>query len=279
MHVSEFLHVSEFFVILRAVIPRRRRVRWGKRRGLETMQPAEVERLSRIATMWSDVLQAHGSTADTAEAARNRLLLRYSSSVYRYLLGALRDPDEASDLCQEFAVRFLRGDFRKANPQRGRFRDYVKSALSNLVNDHFRAQQARPRNMAANFEPAAAEEPSLSPEQEFLSSWRQTLLDQTWKALAKANPTYHAVLRLRIDNPDMQSPEMAARLTEQLGKPMSPDNIRKSLERSHGKFADLLIDQVAESLEGTSKGELQAELETLDLLKYCKSAFEKRPPN
>ena len=242
------------------------------------MQPADVEqRLSRIATHWSDLVLAHGSSAD--ESARNRLLLRYTSPVYRYLLGALRNADEASDLCQEFAVRFLRGDFRKANPQRGRFRDYVKSALSNLVNDHFRGLEARPRNMSPDFpEPAASEEPSLSPEQEFLTSWRQSLLDQTWKSLAEENLAYHAVLTLRIENPDMQSPEMATRLTEQLGKPMSPDNVRKSLERAHGKFADLLLDQVAESLEGASNADLKAELEALDLLKYCRSALEKRQP-
>src|SRR5437867_9487672 len=98
------------------------------------MQPSDLnQRLSKIATLWTVVFRAHEGGADSAQEARNRLMLRYSGAVYRYLLGAVRDPEAAGDLCQEFALRFLRGDFRRAAPERGRFRDYVKSALINLV--------------------------------------------------------------------------------------------------------------------------------------------------
>src|SRR5437660_8169131 len=125
------------------------------------MQPSDLDqRLSRIATLWTVVFRAHEGGADAAQEARNRLMLRYSGAVYRYLLGAVRDPETAGDLCQEFAVRFLRGDFRRADPRRGRFRDYVKAALVNLVNDHHRARQARPRPLAGGAEPAAPDLPS-----------------------------------------------------------------------------------------------------------------------
>ena len=92
------------------------------------MSPVDQDdRLSRIATRWTAVFRAHGDAPTQAEAARHRLMLHYSGAVYRYLLGAVRDPDVAADLCQEFAVRFLRGDFRRADPGRGRFRDYLKT--------------------------------------------------------------------------------------------------------------------------------------------------------
>src|SRR5262249_16173052 len=149
------------------------------------------------------------------------------AAVYRYLLGAVRDPDTATDLCQEFAVRFLRGDFHRAAPDRGRFRDYVKTALINLVNDFHRVRQAVPKPLTVD---AAA--PELPREDEFVSGWRQSVLDQTWKSLAEVNPVFHAVLLLRIENPEMPSPEMAERLNQQLGKPMSPENVRKSLQRA-----------------------------------------------
>ncbi len=226
------------------------------------------ERLSRIETQWTAVLRAHGGATDSADSVRGRLLLCYTTAVYRYLLGAVRDPDTASDLCQEFAVRFLRGDFRRAAPERGRFRDYVKTALANLVNDHHRARQAGPKPLAID---AAA--PELPSEDDFVGGWRQSVLDQTWKALAGANPAFHAVLLLRIENPDMPSPEMAQRLGEQLGKPMTPENVRKSLQRAHAKFAELLLDQVAESLDEPTDEELEGELQALDLLRYCRSAL------
>jgi DNA-directed RNA polymerase specialized sigma24 family protein len=233
--------------------------------------PDTDDRLSRIETHWTAVLRAHGESAGGAKAARDGLLLRYTGAVYRYLLGAVRDADVAADLCQEFAVRFLRGDFRRAAPEKGRFRDYVKVALVNLANDHHRARQAGPRPLAVD---AAA--PELPSEDDFVGGWRQSVLDQTWKALAEANPTFHAVLRLRTENAEMPSNEMAERLTAELGKPMTGENVRKSLQRAHGKFAELLLDQVAESLDDPTPEDLAAELEALDLLRYCKSALDRR---
>jgi RNA polymerase sigma-70 factor (ECF subfamily) len=202
-------------------------------------------------------------------------MLRYSGAAYRYLLGAVRDPDVASDLCQEFAVRFLRGDFRRADPGKGRFRDYLKRALVHLVTDHHRARQAGPAQLAADAPEPAAD--TLGPDEpDFAAGWRQEVLDQTWKALAEENPAFHAALLLRIENPEMQSPEMADRLTAQLGKPMTPENVRKTLQRAQAKFADLLLDRVAESLDDPAAN-LEAELKELDLLRYCRTALVRRP--
>lgn len=231
------------------------------------------DRLSRIATRWTAVFRAHGDAPTQAEAARHRLMLQYSGAAYRYLLGAVRDPDAAADLCQEFAVRFLRGDFRRADPGRGRFRDYLKRSLSHLVTDHFRARQAGPAPLAADAPEPPAADPAGEPD--FAAGWRQDVLDQTWKALRAENPAFHAVLLLRIENPDMQSPEMADRLTAELGKPMTPENVRKTMQRAQTKFADLLLDRVAESLDDPA-ADLEAELRELDLLKYCRTALARR---
>src|SRR5215218_5179677 len=102
----------------------------------------ETSRLSRIETLWPAVERAHGAPPEESAAAMWDLLRRYRGAVYRYLAGAVRDPDAADELFQEFALRFLRGDFRRADPGRGRFRDYVKSALINLVNDHHSRRRA-----------------------------------------------------------------------------------------------------------------------------------------
>src|SRR4051812_10699254 len=84
------------------------------------------QRLSQLSTCWTLVAQAHAGDAGVEAAAQAALLQRYQSAVYRYLLGAVRDPDTADELFQEFALRFVRGDFRHADATRGRFRNYVK---------------------------------------------------------------------------------------------------------------------------------------------------------
>ena len=108
-------------------------------------------RLSRIATRWTLVAKAHGGKADEA-AARERLIERYHRAVYRYLLGATRDPNVADEILQDFAVRFLTGAFRGARSERGRFRDYLKTAVSNLINDYRRRQRRTPAIVAENLD-------------------------------------------------------------------------------------------------------------------------------
>ena len=74
------------------------------------------------------------------------------------------------------------------------------------------------------------------------------LLDRTWKALAAAQPMYHAVLLFRVENPDVPSPQMAEQLGAQLGTRCGPIRFARRLQRSHAKFAELLVDEVAISL-------------------------------
>ena len=83
-------------------------------------------------------------------------------------------------------------------------------------------------------------------------------------------------MRYRIENPDALSAEMAEHLTKSLGKPVNSPSARKMLERAHAKFADLLVDEVACSLEARSDMELERELADLDLLRYCRSALQRR---
>src|SRR5262245_15733603 len=103
--------------------------------------PSVDSRLGQISTLWTALRSAPAESPDAATTRQQLLMERYCGAVYRYLLGALRDHDAAEDLFQEFAERFLRGEFRRADPQRGRFRDYVKTALIHLVTDYYRAQR------------------------------------------------------------------------------------------------------------------------------------------
>src|SRR5262249_20126009 len=97
------------------------------RRGAGAMEPEHPhQRLSSISTYWSVVCQTRDGGGRAVAAARQQLPQRYGPAVRRYLLGALRDPDATDEVFQEFALRFLRGGLRGADPQRGRFRNFLK---------------------------------------------------------------------------------------------------------------------------------------------------------
>lgn len=235
-------------------------------------QPSLNERLSRISTMWTLLHQAHAGSADAATAAQRVLMQRYCGAAYRYLLGALRDEDAALDLFQEFALRFIRGDFRRADPERGRFRDYVKTALIHLVSDYRKSQQSRPGPLPDDV-PAP---PATDPEPDFIASWRDELLHRTWESLREAHPTFHVVLLKQVEDPELPSPQKADQLADQLGEPFTAGQFRVTLHRARERFADLLLKEVAHSLGTPTEAELLAELRELHLLKLCAPAFERR---
>ena len=85
--------------------------------------------LSQISTLWSLVYSAHQGTPEVVNSARQQLLDRYGAAVRRYLRKLLRDPYAADELFQEFALQLVHGNLRGANPQRGRFRNFVKGTL------------------------------------------------------------------------------------------------------------------------------------------------------
>jgi RNA polymerase sigma-70 factor (ECF subfamily) len=233
------------------------------------------QRLSRISTCWTLLFQAHAGSSPALTAAQAAILERYRGAVYLYLRGATRDADVAEELAQEFALRFVRGDFHRANPKTGRFRDYVRVSLSHLVDDYHRARRAAPLQLAEGADPASPSE-TKDGSVDFVARWRAGLLDRTWEALEEASPPYKAALALRIAEPDLSSAQMAERLGKELGRPLTAEWVRKALQRAHEKFADLLVDEVAGSLGPDGEGELEAELTDLDLLRYCRSALARR---
>jgi RNA polymerase sigma-70 factor (ECF subfamily) len=225
-------------------------------------------------TCWPEVLAAHAEPADDALPLRRRLVRHYSEAVHQYLLGAVRDPDTAAELSQEFALRLLRGDFQRADPRRGRFRDYLKSVLVNLVNKHFRQRQ-RLRSLP---ESAAAVPAPAGDAPTFEECLRDQVLARTWRALEDTQPRYHAVLLSRAEQPSAPSAALAERLTAASGESWTAAQVRKTLERARALFVDLLLKEVSSGLRCPGRDGLAEALEELDLLKYCRGALERCAP-
>jgi len=247
-------------------------------------RPDPHQHLSQISTLWSVVCAAHAGPDEVMMSARQRLLEQYGGAVHRYLLGALRNQDAAEELAQEFALRFLRGDFHRADPERGKFRSFVKTALFRLVVHYCRHQQKQPAPLHSNVpEPVAPDAEPCTSDEEFAQSWREELLAHAWEALEKAQQTtgqpFYAVLRFRADHPKTSSSEMAELLSAQLGKILSAAGVRQLLHRAREKFADSLLQQVAQSLDKPTAERIEEELCELTLLEYCRPALQRQQPS
>jgi RNA polymerase sigma factor (sigma-70 family) len=245
------------------------------------LEHVDIEpRLSEMSTHWTVVFQAHSGTPEQVSAAVSRLMCRYAGAVHRYLLKALKDPDAAAELDQEFAVRFLRGDFRNSDPQRGRFRDYVKRAVQNLITDYYRRKRSSRTVQAGAHEPAVEDAGLARFEKQFIESWRADLLDRAWTALAELEKNtghpYHTVLRSRVDNPDLTSNLLAERLSAKLSRPLTAGAVRQALQRSRRKYVDFLLTEVLASLDRPTQDGLEEELSDLRLLDYCRPFMKPR---
>jgi RNA polymerase sigma factor (sigma-70 family) len=238
--------------------------------------------ISRIPTAWTMVRDAHRDHS-AVQTAQHQLLERYGGAVRRYALSALRSEDAAEEVFQEFALKFVRGDFGKANPERGRFRGFVKTVVYRLIVDYQRRTKKRGLEgpMHSNIaEPEIDDIGAGGNDALFQTSWRDELLARCWQKLAddehKSGKPYHSVLRYRVDHPDLRSPELAAGLSQQLGKEINAGAVRVLLHRSRELFGEMLLDEVTESLENGTVDDAEQELIDLELHEYCRPALEKR---
>lgn len=236
-------------------------------------------RLSRITTIWSQVRDAHASHA--SNAGYQKLFERYRGAAYQYLLGATRNPDVAEDLFQEFATRLCSGKFATADPDRGKFRNFLRTALINLIND-YRRKHSRAGTSSNCEEVQAREEPLDELDRLYIESLRDDLLNVTWNLVRcfeqELGQPYYTVLRSRISQPELNSEAFAAWLNEQSGgqSQYTAASIRKTLQRARAYFSDVLIEEVAQRLGTHQLAEIEQELIDLGLHAYCKEDFNRR---
>ncbi len=247
------------------------------------MDTTETKQLNQIGTLWSVVRRAHAGADDEARQARQRLLERYTGAVRRYLLGALRDAEAADDLAQDFACRFLAGSLGGADQSRGRFRDFVKGVLFNMIADYHKKRSRGPRQMAEDApEPGADCAQAAERDAAFTRGWREELLSRAWEALRRqeqdTRQPYHTVLRLRAEKPHLSSTQLAEELTVSLGRELTAPGVRKTLERARDAFGDLLLDEIAQGLDAPTRDLIEEELADLGLLEQCRDAVARWRP-
>ena len=196
-------------------------------------------RLSQLATQWTLVFDACQGPPRAARGTQAEVLKRYCGAIYRYALKVLGDADLADEVCQEFAMRFARGDFRHANPDRGRFRDYVKTSVIHLLGEIQRREQTRLRALALNsgmVEVLPTPSRSEVEESEFQQVWRKELLNRAWYELERQQrddaPPYYAVLRMKADQPDLTAVELAAQLQNSGNGAYTASGVRQVLHRA-----------------------------------------------
>lgn len=234
--------------------------------------------LGNVETQWSLVRRAHDTSLESAAVARQALVMRYAPAIRRFMQIVARDNQLADELSQEAIVRVLQGDFAGADPQRGRFRDLLKTALRNMARNYWSAENRAAKNDVdlSLLEDSADHEAEL--EAQWAERWRENVLAITWQQLKAAQESQHGsvmhtVLKLRSEFPDESSSQLAQRLSKATGRSFNDVATRQQLRRARRKFAQLLIAEVAQGLEEPSAEVLQDELIAIGLYASVKDAL------
>jgi DNA-directed RNA polymerase specialized sigma24 family protein len=241
----------------------------------------DESRLSQITTQWTLIFEGCRGP-DAVKAAQAEVLRRYCGAIYRYAYRVLGDEDLTDEACQEFAYRFVRGDFRHADPAKGRFRDYVKTAVIHLLNEFRRRQNQKQALPLACDAAAAVSDPSetIAGDAQFTALWRNALLNRAWCELERREPAdgppSYTVLRLKADEPTVTAPVLAEQLARLGRGSYSAAAVRQLLHRARESFASLLLDEVARSILSEDTDLLASELADLELLTYCRQALARR---
>ncbi len=220
------------------------------------------DNLDRISTRWSAVHDVE------------QFLVRYAAAVRRYVEALLGKGPDADDVCQEFFLRVVQRGFERASPDRGRFRDYLKTAVRNAVLTHLRRQRREPDHVDASLLQASIPEVSeRQAERDWMAEWRTCLLNRAWRGLEsrqQATPgnLFYSVLRLTVDHADEDSMELAARASAIAGRSMRADAYRQQLRGAREVLARLLLWEVSQTLEEATPAAVEEELAETGLALY-----------
>ena len=226
-----------------------------------------ADRIDAISTRWSLLRLAHGTHPDTTKA-RQMLVLRYSSAVRRYVGAILRQGDDADELAQEVVLRLMRGDFAGADPTKGRFRDFLKIAVRNMIHNHWAKSNRRQTETLAT-EPLSTD---TERDQAWLGVWQKSVLDhalESCRAEESMSGAY-TLLKLRIEFPEATSEALAEKLSAKLKVTIKPDACRQMLRRARFKLAEALVEEIKNGLDDESPARVLDELAALGLLEQVK---------
>jgi len=175
-------------------------------------------------TQWSKLVDLRENTGEERRAILDFLIRRYWKPVYCFVRRSGYEDEQAKDLVQEFFMVAIAKDlFSKADPERGRFRNFLLTSLKHFLANARREAFAKKRHPEDGFVsihelstqeggPVIVLKNTETPDELFHRSWLQELVLRVLKTLeteclATGKRTHFELLRLRIIEPILEGSE------------------------------------------------------------------------
>lgn len=222
-------------------------------------------------TRWTQVLAARGESPE-ARSALSELCAAYYQPVFHFLQREGRTDDAARELTHEFFARVLgHQSLAGADPQRGRFRSYLLSAVKHFVADLRDREHTAKRGGGVEHEslhagtdtsPGVDVPDTTTADVGFDREWAMTVLDRALKALAKEQASIGKTRDFEVLKPWLTGEAAAqpqAKAAHELG--MTEGAVKVAIHRLRRRFRDLVKSEIAQTVGDPAL--VQEELQSL----------------
>jgi len=188
-------------------------------------------------------------------------VLRYLAPMRRQLTGVLGSSEQADEALKLLLAHLVSVGFGQHN--QGRLRDFllrgIRSAAKNLV-----AEIPIDQRPEFNFDELTLES------KQWTTYWREGLLERAWRALERQehttpDPPFYSVLHYATANCEASADQLVSIIRTETGIEIDPSDVDTILPQSRALFAQLIADEVAETLENPTGEDVKREIGQLGL--------------
>ncbi len=226
-------------------------------------------------TRWSLVSAVRSGDAMRSREAMEKLCRSYWYPLYAYVRRTGHGADDAADLTQGFFAQLIEKELlARADPERGKLRNFLLTALQRFVRDDWRTQNRQKRGGGRellSIDEATAEglylrEPAHveTPEKLYHRRWALTLLERALTGLRgdyvqQGKGELFDVLKPALtEEPDAES---AAASGGKLG--LTAGAVRVAVTRLRARYRQRLLAEVAASMDAKTEAEVDEEIDAL----------------
>lgn len=223
-----------------------------------------------LTTQWTRILDSRGGVGDAASETLVMLCQNYHYPVSVFIRNRCDDSEQAQDLCQSFFEILIETRlYRRALPERGRFRSFLLTAVKNhLANEHRAAtrQKRGASKVHLSLEVADLIEPELlsdvPPDALFDRQWAATIFKNVWVRLRTEYEHLDQLNRFEAFRPTIMNPGAAFPYDEVADRlDMTPSGAKSAAFRLKSRFRELFRATVAQSVDNPN--EVDAEIDYL----------------
>lgn len=212
-------------------------------------RPPSSVNLVRSSHSWTEADSAAG------------FVLRYLSPMRRQLTSVLGSTEEADASLKILLSHLVQAGF--GEHKRGRLRDFLVRGIRSCAKARL-GELPEEKRQGINLESVTLES------RDWIALWRDCLLERAWRSLERyehANPEspLYSVLNCATADQLATSDVLAQQIAAEYDIEIDAESVERVLPEARAMFAQLIADEVVETLESPTKGDVKDEIKALGM--------------